>query len=165
MHALRIHLTEYNISHSPILVVDLRIACAGFGVALMSTSSLSTLRKLRFQYDIYEGDQDPLNGLCKEFRDLSGRSNVIEEISLEIAGPADHLYNTTFEWGRLDAALKHGFPMLRHVSLDIAVWAVSPYHDGEILQGSMDEIPGKCLPWLSKNTKVLFSFSTSIIWA
>jgi len=150
----------------PILVDELFNGYAGLAVALMNTSSLSTLRKLRFQYDINEDDQDPLNGLCEEFRGLSGRSNMIEEISLEVAVQMDRQCNTgTLEWGRLDAALKHGFPMLCHVSLDIAVWVFSFYNAGEILRGKLDELPGKCFPWLSKNTNVLFSFSTSIKWA
>jgi hypothetical protein len=94
-------------------------------VASMSTSSLSTLTKLRLQYVINENDQDPLYGLCEEFRGLSERSNVIGEISLKVVVQEERYCNAgTFEWGRLDAALKHGFQMVRHVSLDIAVGAL-----------------------------------------
>lgn len=135
---------------------------AGLAVALMNTSSLSTLRKLRLEYVIVQDDRDPLYGLCEEFRGLSGRDNVIEEVSLEVAFQKGHCNAETFEWGRLDAALKHGFPMLRHVSLNIAVGVLSFYGAGEILQRKLDGLPGKCLPWLSKNTTVMFSFSTSI---
>ena len=132
-------------------------------MALRNTSSISTLRKLRLEYITIEDDRDPLYGLCEEFRGLSRRDNVIEEISLKIAvQEGRHCNAETLEWGRLDAALKHGFPMLRHVSLDIAVGVLSFYGAGEIMRRKLDGLPGKCFPWLSKNTTVLFSFSTSI---
>ena len=160
MHALWIRPTEYDMYP---LVNGLINGYAGFAVALMNSSSLSTLRKLRLEYITIEDDRDPLYGLCVELRGLSGCDNVIEEISLKIAvQEGRHCNAETFEWGRLDAALTHGFPMLRHVSLDIAVGVLSFYGAGEILRRKLDRLPGSCLPWLSKNPTVLFSFSTSI---
>ena len=160
MHALWIRPTEYDMYP---LVNGLINGYAGLAVALLNTSSLSTLGKLRLEYITIEDGRDPLYGLCEEFRGLSRRDNVIEKISLKIAvQEGRHCNAKTFEWGRLDTALKHGFPMLRHVSVDIAVGFLSFYGAGEILRRKLDGLPGKCLPWLSKNTTVLFSFSTSI---
>ena len=160
MHALWIRPTEYDMYP---LVNGLINGYAGLAVTLLNTSSISSLRKLRLEYITIEDDRDPLYGLCEELRGLSRRDNVIEEISLKIAvQEGRHCNAETFEWGRLDAALKHGFPMLRHVSVDIAVGFLSFYGAGEILRRKLDGLPGKCFPWLSKNTTVLFSFSTSV---
>ena len=160
MHALRIPRIEYDMYP---LVNGLINGYAGLAVALMNTSTLSTLRKLRLEYITIEDDRDPLYGLCEEFRGLSGHDNVIEEISPKFAvQEGRHCNAETFEWGRLDTALKHGFPMLRHVSVDIAVGFLSFYGAGEILRRKLDGLPGQCFPWLSKNTTVFFSFSTSI---
>ena len=82
MHALRIRHTEYDMYP---LVNGLINGYAGLDVALMNSSSLSTLRKLRLEYITIDDDRDPLYGLCVELRGLSGRDNVIEEISLKIA--------------------------------------------------------------------------------
>jgi hypothetical protein len=115
---------------------------------IRNTSSLSTLRKLRLQYVINEDDQNPFDGLCEEFTGLSGRSNVIEEISLNSAvQEGRHCNAGIFEWGRLDATLKHGFPIPCYVSLRIAVGVLSFYSAGEILRGKLDELPGNCFPW------------------
>ncbi|EDQ99411.1 uncharacterized protein LACBIDRAFT_335053 [Laccaria bicolor S238N-H82] len=155
---------SYAISHSSNLVIELINGYAGLAVALMNTPSLSTLRKLCLSHEINGEGQDPLCGLPEALRGLSGR-NVIEEIYLEVLVDTDCQCNTgTLEWGRLDAALEHGFPMLRHVLLDIAVWVFSSHNAGEILRAKLDELPAKCFPWLSKNPTVLFSFSTRIEW-
>lgn len=147
------------------IVIELVDGYAGLAVALKNTSSLSTLQKLCLSHEINEEGQDPLCGLFEEFRGLSKCSNAIEEIHLEVAVLTDCQCNTgTLEWGRLDAALEYGFPMLRHVSLDITIWVFSFYNAGKILRGKLDELWGKCFPRLSKNPAVLFSFSTSIDW-
>jgi len=134
----------------------------GFAASL-NTSSLSTLRTLRLQHDIEDDVQDPLCGLCEEFRIISGR-NVIEEISLKVIVLTDSWCKTGSEWGGLDAVLSRGFPQLHCVSLNIEIWGYSPSAPGAVLQERANDVPGKYFPWLSSNIQVTFNFSTSLHW-
>jgi len=131
---------------------------AGFAASL-NTSSLSTLRTLRLQHYIEHDVQDPLCGLCEEFRIISGR-NVIEEISLKVL--TDSCFKTGSEWGALDAVLSRGFPQLHCVSLYIEIGVCSLSGSGAVLQERVNNILGKYFPWLSSNIQVAFNLSASL---
>lgn len=139
---------------------DLTDGFAGLA-ALINISSLSTLRRLRFEFDINDDIQDPLCGLCEELFALTG-PNVIEEICLEAHVDTDHQCKTGDEWGRLDAVLANGFPKLYQVSLHIIIPVFSSYLSGIALQEKLNKLPEEQFPRLSENTIVIFDFLTEV---
>jgi hypothetical protein len=130
-------------------------------VASMNISSLPTLRRLHFEFDINDDIQDPLCGLCGELNAFAGL-NVIEEISLEVFVKMDCQCKTGNEWGRLDAALANGFPKLYQVSLRIVIWVFLSHSNGIALQEKLNKLPEEQFPRLSKNSTVMFDFSTEV---
>ena len=105
--------------------------------------------------------QDPLCGLCEELGAFAGL-NVIEEISLEAFVKSLCWCKVGDEWGRLDAVLANGFPNLYQVSLRIVIRAFSAYSYGIALQQRLNKLPEEQFPLLSKNSIVMFDFSTEV---
>ena len=140
------------------IVVDVTNGYAGLA-ASMNPSALSTIKKLQFDFFINNEKQDPLSGIDDEITFFS-KHNVIEEIELDVNVQADCYCTAGDEWGRLDTMFLTGFPRLRQVSLNIniCVWG----SDGLILQEWLQELPEEQFPWLSKNSTVMFKFSTEI---
>ena len=127
----------------------------------MNPSSLSTLRKLQFQFDINDDIQDPLCGISPELRQFSG-INKFEDIDLQILVQTDCRCKTGDEWGTLDAALATGFQMLKRVSIEIIICTFSSYSEGCALKEQLDRLPGDQFPWLSTTSTLSFSFSTKV---
>jgi len=127
----------------------------------MSISSLSTLRSLHVEFGIEDDIQGPLCGLCEELSAFAG-SNVIEEISLEVFVQPDCQCKTGDEWGRLDAVLTNGFPKLYQVSLRIIIYVFLLHSNGIALQEKLNRLPEEQFPRLSKNSIVMFDFSTQV---
>ena len=86
------------------IVVDITNGYAGLA-ASMNPSSLSTLRKLHFDFFINE---DPLCGIDAELTCFS-KPNVIEEIDLTVNVQNECQCTTDDQWGRLDAMFSTGF--------------------------------------------------------
>ena len=128
--------------------------------ASMNPSSLSTLRKLHFDFFIKDESEDPLRRIDAEITFFS-KHNVIEEIDLTANVQTDRQCATGEEWGRLDAMFSIGFPRLSQVSLNINVFVF--YSDGLVLQEKLKKLPEEQFPWLSKNSTVMFKFSTQVI--
>ena len=126
----------------------------------MNPASLSTLRKLDFNFDINEDKQDPLCGLGAELVKLSG-INKFEEIILGIQVQFCPC-KTGEEWGTLDAALATGFPMLKRVSIDIIIYTHEPDSNRVRLKKELDRLPKDQFPRLSTNSAVSFNFSTEV---
>jgi len=141
-------------------VNDSTVGFTGLG-ALINISSLSTLRRLHFEFSIDNENQDPLCGLYEEFCALTG-PNMIEEISLEAYVNVDVQCKVGDEWGRLDAVLTNGFPKLCQVSLRIVLAASSSYANGIALEKKLNKLPEEQFPRLSENTTVMFDFSTRV---
>lgn len=125
----------------------------------MNLSSFSTLKRFYFELIINDDIQDPLCGFGAEITAFSGH-NVIEEINLEILVQTDCQCTTDDRWGMLDSVLATGFPMLSKVSLNITISVFSS--DGTILQENLNKLPKEQFPWLSKNSIVMFEFSTEV---
>ena len=124
--------------------------------ASMNPSSLSTLRKLHFDFFIKDESEDPLCGIT-----CFSKPNVIEEIDLTVNVDTDCRCTTDDQWGRLDAMSSTGFPRLRQVSLKINIFVYGS--DGRVLREKLKKLPEEQFPWLSKNSTVMFKFSTAVI--
>ena len=127
--------------------------------ASMNSSSFSTLKKFHFELILNDDIQDPLCGSGAEMAAFSGH-NVIEEIHLDILVQTDCQCTTDDRWGILDTVLATGFPRLSQVSLNITISVFSL--DGTILQQKLNKLPEEQFPWLSKNSIVMFKFSTEV---
>jgi hypothetical protein len=133
----------------------------------INNPSLSTLKRLYFSFNVCQNIKGPVYGICKELNILSGRSNVVEEISI---AAQVQLYSQgdigSKQWGMLDTALSNGngFPMLRRVSINITVKLIYAPDGDEafIYERELDEIPTRYLPWLSSIKTVLFCFSRKV---
>ena len=136
----------------------------GFGglAASMNPSSLSTLRELKFQFDINDDTQDPLCGISAELCKFSG-INKFEEISLLILVQTDCRCKTGDEWGTLDASLATGFPMLKRVSVHITISTFPSYSDGVALKERLVRLPEEQFARLSTRSTVSFKFSTEVV--
>jgi hypothetical protein len=141
------------------IVLDITNGYAGLA-ASMNPSSLSTLRKLHFEFFINNESEDPLCGIDAEITCFS-KHNVIEEINLTVNIHTDCQCATGDEWGRLDAMFSIGFPRLSKVSLDIRIAVFDS--DGIVLQEKLKKLLEEQFPWLSKNSTVMFKFSTEVI--
>jgi len=139
------------------IVADITNGYAGLA-ASMNPSSLSTLRKLHFDFFINDESQDPLCGIDAEITCFS-KHNVIEEIDLTVRVQPDCQCATGDEWGRLDGMFSIGFPRLSQVSLKIFCYNSG----GLVLQEKLKKLPEEQFPWLSKNSTVMFKFSTEVI--
>lgn len=87
------------------------------------SSSLQTLSRVHLSLGIGRlSRQDPLAGLCDELAEIVG-NNKLESLEIEINMEASEDGSTGDEWGRLEKVLlKPGWPVLKHVSLDIFLW-------------------------------------------
>ena len=141
------------------IVVDITNGYAGLA-ASMNPSSLSTLRKLHFDFFINDESEDPLCGIDAEITCFS-KPNVIEEIDLTVNVQTDCQCTTDDRWGRLDAMLSTGFPRLSQVSLNINIFVFGD--DGLVLQEKLKKLPEEQFPWLSKNSTVMFEFCTEVV--
>jgi hypothetical protein len=140
------------------IIVDITNGYAGLA-ASMNPSSLSTLRKLHFDIFVNDESEDPLCGIDAEITCFS-KHNVIEEIDLTVNVQTDCQCTTDDQWGRLDAMFSTGFPRLSQVSLNIKIAVFCS--DGLVLQEKLKKLPEEQFPWLSKNSTVMFKFSTEV---
>ena len=120
----------------------------------MNPSSFSTLRLLHFRVRVGDYIRDPLSGVCDELDAISGRSNVIEELELDIL--CNRCKNPDRLGGRLDDVLATGFPRLGRVSLHVWIRTDSDNGDSIVL----DEFQ---FPWLSNNSIVKFDLSVKLV--
>jgi hypothetical protein len=127
--------------------------------ASMNPSSYLTLKRFNFELIINDEFQDPLCGFGPEIAAFSGH-NVVEAINLEILVQTDSQCTTDDRWSVLDTVLATGFPMLSQVSLNITISVFSC--DGTILQKKLAKLPEEKFPWLSRNSRVMFKFSTEV---
>ena len=123
------------------------------------TPSLRTLRRLELVIFI-DGvsDPDPLVGLCDELENILGK-NRLESLDIKIEVSTDRDCQTGDEWGRLEKVLlKSGWPMLKHVSVAIVMFAYSRLEDGPF-EIALENLPQTQFTGLVSSKNLDFRFS------
>jgi len=145
-------------------LTDIRIEAAdvcfrAMELAKTITPSLRTLRRLELVI-LIDGvsDPDPLVGLCDELENVLGK-NRLESLEIKIEVSTDEDCQTGDEWGRLEKVLlKSGWPMLKHVSLDIVMFVYSRLEDGPF-EIALENLPQTQFTGLVSSKNLDFRFS------
>ncbi|KAF9473139.1 hypothetical protein BDN70DRAFT_900001 [Pholiota conissans] len=126
------------------------------GLSDMISPSLKTLRHIDF-YTAFEGgsEDDPLCGLVRELEQIPD-SNIIEEVSVEVALLPFSDCSESTQWGRLDSVLgRSGWPNLHRVSVTVTVVAFGPVVEGGITTALREVLEAR-FPCLSSDDSKLF---------
>ena len=101
--------------------MNLPVWLTGLGASL-AINSYRTLKFLYLTITVEEDDCDPLCGLSRELRFITG-NNILEELKLFVVIDDDASFKTESEdWSDFDSVLTESgaFPMLHRVSVHIA---------------------------------------------
>ena len=130
------------------------LGLAGLG-ATFAINAYRTLKILNLSFPFIGDNGDPLCGLSRELRFITGK-NIIEKLELYVIAGFDESFQTESEnWFEFDSVLTESgaFPMLHRVSVEIWWYpAVDPNPDMESLKEE------KC-PRLVESKAVEFNFS------
>ncbi|KAF8968071.1 hypothetical protein BDZ97DRAFT_2073145 [Flammula alnicola] len=133
------------------------------GFAEMVAPFKKTLTKANLWAMIKDGCDDPLAGICEELENMAGRkSNVLEDLEIQVKVGTDSNCKTGDEWGRLDQVLtKPGWPALQDVSLQITIYSYS--RNDDTLLRTLKNLPQMQLTGLSSSTTTSFHFDVKEI--